>query len=172
MFHFSRISSSVALLLPLFIIVISFSTRGSCESNVITNNNKEQQDQEKHKSFSSSSWWSWWSSPLTTLKCSFSCPTSDDYSPECLNAITPPWPICLRHSSAEEWVNIAIDSIPRCCGGGDDLPDCKCPMKDSQYFLNRIDDYCDGAEICSNEKKSASSVQMIQEGTSVYTQQQ
>jgi hypothetical protein len=175
MFHFSRLSSSSALLLPLFIIIISFSTRGSfAESNVIINNNhKEQQDQEKHKSSfsSSSSWWSWSSRPWTTLKCSFSCPTSDDYSPECLDAITPPWPICLRHSSAEEWVNIAIDSIPRCCGG-DDLPDCKCPMKDSQYFLNRIDDYCDGAEICSNEKKSASSAQMVQEETSVYTQQE
>jgi hypothetical protein len=142
MFHFKRNSSPIVLLL-LLISTILFLAYSSSHGNELKNVIDEEEDK-KNKS-SSSSWWSW----PAKFKCScFSCPRSDDYSPECLDAITPPWPICLRHSS-EEWVNIAIDSIPRCCG--DDLTNCKCPMKDSQYFLNRIDDYCDGADICSKE---------------------
>jgi hypothetical protein len=80
----------------------------------------------------------------------FDCPTSDDYSPQCLEIVTPPWPICLLKSS-HEWVDKAIDSASRCCG--DDLSECKCPKKDTEKFLDKIDEYCNGVATCSEDKK-------------------
>jgi hypothetical protein len=80
----------------------------------------------------------------------FSCPTSDDYSAECVENITPPWPICLLHTT-DEWVDKAMDSASRCCG--DDLTKCKCPKKDTQKFLDGIGDYCDGVATCADDVK-------------------
>lgn len=85
-----------------------------------------------------------------SLAC-FKCPTSDDYSPECIDAISPPWPICLLHS-ADYFVDSAIDSATRCCLEDGDLSECKCPKKDTAKFLNKIGDYCKGVEICTMEK--------------------
>lgn len=76
------------------------------------------------------------------------CPTSEDYSQTCLDAITPPWPICMLYS-AEYWVSSAIDSATRCCG--DDLSECNCPKKDSPDFLAKIGAYCDGVATCDDQ---------------------
>ena len=84
----------------------------------------------------------WW------LICFFHCPKSSYYSSECLDAITTPYPICFCHTS-EDWVNIDFDSIPRCCETN--LSECRCPVKDSKYFLNKSGNYCKGADICRNE---------------------
>eukprot|EP00980_Cylindrotheca_fusiformis_P024344 scaffold11783_cov120-Cylindrotheca_fusiformis.AAC.4 len=75
----------------------------------------------------------------------FKCPTSDNYSDECLQHVLPPWPICLANN-AEYFVEKAKGSAPRCCTG--DLSECHCPKKDSPKFLNRIDDYCSRVQKC------------------------
>lgn len=75
----------------------------------------------------------------------FKCPTSDDYSHECLEHVLPPWPICLSND-AEYFVEKAKDSVPRCCS--DDLSECRCPKKDTPKFLDKIDDYCEGVQKC------------------------
>mmetsp|Transcript_13566 Transcript_13566/g.25453 ORF Transcript_13566/g.25453 Transcript_13566/m.25453 type:complete len:163 (+) Transcript_13566:499-987(+) len=162
MIHSNLISFIAVLLISSIILFVLTPING--ESNVISID-KEEQNKNNNKLSSSSSSSSWWQMPK--FNC-FSCPTSDDYSPECLDPITPPWPICLRHSS-EEWVDIAIDSIPRCCG--DDLSECKCPMKDSRYFASKIDEYCDAAEVCKNEEKRAF-VQKVEKVADSYTKQE
>ena len=81
------------------------------------------------------------------LSC-FNCPTSDAYGPQCLDSVTPPWPICLLHS-VDYWVDSAIDSATRCCG--DDLSECNCPKKDSPDFLAKIGAYCDGVATCDDQ---------------------
>jgi len=94
----------------------------------------------------------------------FSCPTSDDYSAECVENITPPWPICLLHTT-DFWVDKAMDSATRCCG--DDLSECKCPKKDTRKFLDRIDDYCDGVATCAEDDKKKLIAEEINENSFV-----
>lgn len=83
------------------------------------------------------------------LSC-FHCPTSDDYDPACVDAIMPPWPICLFHS-VDYWVENAIDSESRCCG--DDISECKCPHKDTAKFKERIEAYCEGVQKCKSSRE-------------------
>ena len=79
--------------------------------------------------------------------CHKGCPVDDDenFDVRCLEAAMPPYPICTKLSPAE-WVKKAVDGSSRCCG--DDLSECKCPVKDSEIFLNKIQAHCDGIEIC------------------------
>jgi hypothetical protein len=77
--------------------------------------------------------------------CHKGCPKDDSYDPKCLASAMPPYPICTRQTPAE-WVKKAIDGASRCCG--DDLSDCKCPVKESDHFLSKIGAHCDGIEIC------------------------
>mmetsp|Transcript_10732 Transcript_10732/g.22778 ORF Transcript_10732/g.22778 Transcript_10732/m.22778 type:complete len:116 (-) Transcript_10732:175-522(-) len=74
------------------------------------------------------------------------CPTDEQFNEECLAAVTPPFPICLKKSAAD-WVTQAQDAAPRCCG--DDKSACRCPVKGSPEFWNKIDGYCAGVGKCS-----------------------
>mmetsp|Transcript_9993 Transcript_9993/g.15107 ORF Transcript_9993/g.15107 Transcript_9993/m.15107 type:complete len:120 (-) Transcript_9993:314-673(-) len=71
------------------------------------------------------------------------CPTDDSIRQECYDAVTPPLPICLG-STAAEWVAKAIDSSTRCCG--DDLTECKCPVKEGVMFKEKIGPFCDAVQ--------------------------
>ena len=77
----------------------------------------------------------------------FQCPTDDSYLPSCAENVIPPWPIC-KSKSFDEWVEKARDCASRCCGG--DLSECKCPKKDTDKFLDRIDEWCDGVYSCDD----------------------
>jgi len=81
---------------------------------------------------------------------SSSCPKDDTISQTCLDKILPPYPICLSRTAAE-WVDHAKDSATRCCGN--DLSQCKCPVKDTQPFQAKIGDYCKAVtEDCSKQE--------------------
>lgn len=67
------------------------------------------------------------------------CPKDDNISQTCLDAILPPFPICLGRTAAE-WVDHAKDSATRCCV--DDMSQCKCPKKDTDAFKAKIGAYC------------------------------
>ena len=77
----------------------------------------------------------------------FECPTDDSYLESCLDSVIPPWPICKFHT-VEDWVASAKDSSSRCCG--DDMSMCKCPKKDTQAFLDKIGEWCDGVATCES----------------------
>ena len=74
------------------------------------------------------------------------CPTDDSFSPTCISAIIPPFPICLKKSAAE-WVALAQNASPRCCG--EDKSGCGCPIKNTLEFQRKIGGYCDGIESCA-----------------------
>jgi hypothetical protein len=76
------------------------------------------------------------------------CPTDDSFDPKCLESVMPPYPICTK-LPASEWVKKGIDGASRCCG--DDLSECKCPVKDSEKFLNKIGAHCEGIETCKTQ---------------------
>lgn len=80
----------------------------------------------------------------------FKCPTDEDgdYSPRCVKAAIPPWPICLMND-LDGWVDKALDSADRCCG--DDKSMCKCPKKDSPKFLHDIDLWCKDIQFCDDQ---------------------
>ena len=82
--------------------------------------------------------------------CHKGCPVNDDenFDVKCLEAAMPPFPMCTKLTPAE-WVKKAVDGSSRCCG--DDLSECKCPVKDSERFLNKIQAHCDGIEICKSQ---------------------
>ena len=86
------------------------------------------------------------SSSSSGAGCHKGCPTDKKYDPKCLEAAMPPYPICSK-LSADEWVRKAIDGSSRCCGG-DDISNCRCPVKTSDRFRNRIGGHCEGVEIC------------------------
>lgn len=77
------------------------------------------------------------------------CPKPDKdnakYSEACYEATQPPYFVC-KNMKPDEWVEKALDSYPRCCG--DDLSECKCPVKDYWFFKNKIDSYCAKVEEC------------------------
>uniref|UniRef100_A0A6V2FJ27 Uncharacterized protein n=1 Tax=Ditylum brightwellii TaxID=49249 RepID=A0A6V2FJ27_9STRA len=76
------------------------------------------------------------------------CPTDDSYSPECLKSVIPPWPICLFHD-VPTFVEHSEDAATRCCKEDGDLSECKCPHKDSEKFIDHIDEWCEGVAACS-----------------------
>ena len=76
---------------------------------------------------------------------SLECPTSKDYSPNCLATVLPPWPICFIHN-ADYYVQKAKEGATRCCL--DDLKDCRCPKTDSPKFLDNIQGWCEGVQKC------------------------
>mmetsp|Transcript_4651 Transcript_4651/g.6049 ORF Transcript_4651/g.6049 Transcript_4651/m.6049 type:complete len:144 (-) Transcript_4651:251-682(-) len=92
------------------------------------------------------------SSSDSKIGCPFHCPRDDSYPPSCLDNVIPPWPICL-FKSVDEWVEKAQDGASRCCGY--DLSECKCPKKDTDQFLDKIDAWCDGVDTCGDEKNEA-----------------
>eukprot|EP00580_Thalassiosira_gravida_P000180 CAMPEP_0201599728 /NCGR_PEP_ID=MMETSP0492-20130828/1070_1 /ASSEMBLY_ACC=CAM_ASM_000837 /TAXON_ID=420259 /ORGANISM="Thalassiosira gravida, Strain GMp14c1" /LENGTH=93 /DNA_ID=CAMNT_0048062359 /DNA_START=134 /DNA_END=415 /DNA_ORIENTATION=- len=71
------------------------------------------------------------------------CPTDDSISSECLDAVTPPFPVCLGLSAAE-WVAKAMEESPRCCS--DDLTECSCPAKEGAMFKEYIGPDCDAIQ--------------------------
>lgn len=73
------------------------------------------------------------------------CPTMEGIPDTCLDSVLPPWPICL-YSSVEGFIIKSKDSYKRCCEG--DGSACKCPVKDGEKFLSRIDDWCAGILTC------------------------
>ena len=75
------------------------------------------------------------------------CPKPDEYkySEACYEATQPPYFVC-KDMKPDEWVEKALDSYPRCCG--DDLSECKCPVKDYWFFKNKIGSYCAKVEEC------------------------
>lgn len=75
----------------------------------------------------------------------FTCPTSDQYDPECLKNAIPPWPICLFHD-VDYFVEKSKDGASRCCT--DDLTECRCPKKDTPQFLDQIEGWCQGIQKC------------------------
>jgi hypothetical protein len=89
------------------------------------------------------------------------CPTDDQYDPLCLKAAIPPYPICLA-KNVSTWVEHAIDGATRCCQ--QDKSECKCPKKDAPKFLNKIDEWCAGVQVCSIEEGlQAGSIRVSQE---------
>mmetsp|Transcript_37002 Transcript_37002/g.66581 ORF Transcript_37002/g.66581 Transcript_37002/m.66581 type:complete len:130 (+) Transcript_37002:97-486(+) len=81
------------------------------------------------------------------------CPTDDTISKACLDAVTPPFPICLTKGSAKEWVAHAKDSATRCCG--DNIDQCKCPVKNGQKFQEKIVGYCAAVGNCETQEATA-----------------
>ena len=75
------------------------------------------------------------------------CPKPEEYkySEACYEATQPPYFVC-KDMKPDEWVEKALDSYPRCCG--DDLSECRCPVKDYWFFKNKIDSYCAKVEEC------------------------
>ena len=84
------------------------------------------------------------------------CPTTDDYSEECLIYALPPWPICLFHD-ANYFVAKSIDGASRCCQ--DDLTECRCPKKDSPKFLDQIGGWCKGVQACKKNNAEIDSTE-------------
>lgn len=76
------------------------------------------------------------------------CPTDDSFDPKCLESVMPPYPICNK-LPASEWVKKGIDGASRCCG--EDLSECKCPVKDSEKFLDKIGPHCEGIKTCTTQ---------------------
>lgn len=74
------------------------------------------------------------------------CPTDSAIDAACLEAVTPPFPICLQ-KSASEWVAHSRDSSTRCCGN--DISQCGCPVKNGAAFQAKIGPHCTAiAEHC------------------------
>ena len=85
---------------------------------------------------------------MTRGGCHHGCPKDDRFDPQCLANAMPPYPICTK-KTAQEWVESAIDGASRCCGK--DLSECKCPVKDSEKFLNKIASHCKGVALCKTQ---------------------
>ena len=81
------------------------------------------------------------------------CPTDSSIDKTCLDAVLPPWPICLK-KSAQEWVAHAQDSATRCCPSGGD--DCRCPVKDGDAFKSKIVEHCIAIQQCPSTQNSDS----------------
>uniref|UniRef100_A0A7S4MX23 Uncharacterized protein n=1 Tax=Odontella aurita TaxID=265563 RepID=A0A7S4MX23_9STRA len=78
-----------------------------------------------------------------------SCPTDERYHPECLASAIPPYPICLKNDmTAQQWVEHALDSATRCCNEHGDSSDCRCPVKNDDNFLHKIEGKCAGIAMC------------------------
>jgi len=76
------------------------------------------------------------------------------YSEACYKATEPPYFVC-KNMTPDEWVEKALETYPRCCG--DDLSDCKRPVKDYWFFENKIDGYCEKVELCDPQPIAADS---------------
>lgn len=95
------------------------------------------------------------------------CPVDDQYDPKCLEAAMPPFPICTKLTT-DEWVKKAMGgSYDRCCGEDNDLSECKCPVKTSEKFLNKIGAHCDGLEICKSQVLAMEELLVAPEAASV-----
>lgn len=82
------------------------------------------------------------------LRC-LKCPTDEDgdYNPKCVQAVVPPWPICLFRD-LDGWVDKAIDSADRCCGHDTSL--CRCPKKDTPEFERKMKLWCHDVDFCDD----------------------
>lgn len=82
------------------------------------------------------------------------------YSDECYKATEPPYFVC-KNMTPDEWVEKALESYPRCCG--EDLSECKCPVKDYWFFKNKIDGYCAKVNICREPSSTESLVTSVED---------
>lgn len=76
------------------------------------------------------------------------CPTDESLSDEC-SALVPPFPICCNgNKTVADWADYSIDAADRCCKVSNDLSECNCPVKESEKFLDHIEDFCFGVGAC------------------------
>mmetsp|Transcript_1890 Transcript_1890/g.2619 ORF Transcript_1890/g.2619 Transcript_1890/m.2619 type:complete len:122 (+) Transcript_1890:123-488(+) len=83
---------------------------------------------------------------LSAISVACSCPKDDSLPKPCQEAITPPWPICLFHST-DYFLAKSIKGYNRCCNP-DDLSECRCPRKDTTSFQKHIGEWCEKVSSC------------------------